>query len=129
MPVAVHICPDHMTRADYENLTAELKASGVHEPAGRLGALGDSHMDRERDRGDHRRAHEDQLRPFHRRLLHPQFEFTHSTFSEVDSETSTPEPVATAQNETVGQEICPKEYPGDGATSSVQCPAGGSVVT
>jgi quinol monooxygenase YgiN len=36
MSVAVHICPDHMTRADYENLTAELKASGVHEPAGRL---------------------------------------------------------------------------------------------
>lgn len=36
MSVAVHITPQHMTRADYEDLVAELKASGVHEPAGRL---------------------------------------------------------------------------------------------
>jgi len=36
MSVAVHISPHHMSRADYESLIAELKASGVHEPAGRL---------------------------------------------------------------------------------------------
>ena len=31
---------------------------------------------------------------------------------EGESETSTPEPVATAQKETVGQETCPKSVPG-----------------
>ena len=46
-----------------------------------------------------------------------------------DVDTSTPEPAATAQNETAGQDTCPKEYPGDGATSSVQCAEVGSVVT
>ncbi len=36
MSVAVHITPQHMSKADYERLIAELEASGVHEPEGRL---------------------------------------------------------------------------------------------
>ena len=35
MPVAVHICPDHMSKQDYERVIAELKASGGEEPEGR----------------------------------------------------------------------------------------------
>jgi hypothetical protein len=45
-----------------------------------------------------------------------------------DLDTSTPAPVAMAQNETVGHETCPKKYPDDGTTSRVQCAVVGSVV-
>jgi quinol monooxygenase YgiN len=34
MPVAVHICPDRMSREEYEQVIDELEKSGVHE--GRL---------------------------------------------------------------------------------------------
>jgi quinol monooxygenase YgiN len=34
MAIAVHICPDHMTREDYDKVIAELQKSGVEE--GRL---------------------------------------------------------------------------------------------
>lgn len=65
MSVAVHICPDHMTRADYENLAAELKASGVHEPAGRLShvAYGEDEvqMFETWESADHFEAHRDDL--------------------------------------------------------------------
>lgn len=36
MTVAVHISPQHMSKEDYRRLIAELEASGVHEPEGRL---------------------------------------------------------------------------------------------
>ena len=36
MPVAVHISPHRMSKQDYESAIAELEASGVHEPEGRL---------------------------------------------------------------------------------------------
>jgi hypothetical protein len=44
MPVAVHICPDHMSREDYQNVIGELKKSGVEE--GRLyhAAYGDDQV-------------------------------------------------------------------------------------
>lgn len=44
MPVAVHICPDHMSKQDYESMIAELKSSGAGEPEGRQfhAAYGDS---------------------------------------------------------------------------------------
>jgi hypothetical protein len=65
MPVAVHICPDHMTKTDYEKLTAELKASGVHEPTGRLShvAYGEDEvqMFETWESADHFEAHRDDL--------------------------------------------------------------------
>jgi quinol monooxygenase YgiN len=36
MPVAVHICPDHMSRDDYKRAIEDLEKAGVHEPEGRL---------------------------------------------------------------------------------------------
>jgi hypothetical protein len=36
MPVAVHICPDHMSRDDYKRVIGDLEREGVHEPEGRL---------------------------------------------------------------------------------------------
>jgi hypothetical protein len=35
MPVAVHICPDHMSAQDYERVIGELRASDAHQPRGR----------------------------------------------------------------------------------------------
>jgi quinol monooxygenase YgiN len=44
MPVAVHICPDHMSKQDYERVIAELESSGADRPEGRQfhAAYGDS---------------------------------------------------------------------------------------
>lgn len=65
MSVAVHITPQRMTRADYEDLTAKLKASGVHEPAGRLShvAYGEDEvrMFETWESADHFDAHRDDL--------------------------------------------------------------------
>jgi len=36
VPVAIHICPTHMTKDDYEKVIADLEKEGVHEPEGRL---------------------------------------------------------------------------------------------
>jgi hypothetical protein len=36
MPVAVHICPEKMTRDDYNKTIDELEASGRKEPEGRM---------------------------------------------------------------------------------------------
>ena len=36
MPVAVHISPQHMSKADYERLIKELQESGHGDPEGRL---------------------------------------------------------------------------------------------
>jgi quinol monooxygenase YgiN len=36
MPVAIHISPHQMSKEDYESAIAELNASGVAEPQGRL---------------------------------------------------------------------------------------------
>lgn len=36
MPVAIHICPDHMSRDDYKRVIGDLEKEGVHEPEGRL---------------------------------------------------------------------------------------------
>jgi hypothetical protein len=36
VPVAVHICPTHMSKADYEQVMGDLAASGLGEPEGRL---------------------------------------------------------------------------------------------
>ena len=36
MPVAVHICPDHMSRDDYKRAIEDLEKAGIHEPEGRL---------------------------------------------------------------------------------------------
>jgi hypothetical protein len=36
MPVAVHITPHNMSRADYDRVIAELDASGAGEPEGPL---------------------------------------------------------------------------------------------
>lgn len=35
MAVAVHICPDHMSKAEYERVIKDLEDSGVGEPEGR----------------------------------------------------------------------------------------------
>jgi quinol monooxygenase YgiN len=44
MAVAVHICPDQMSRADYERTIKELEDAGCGEPEGRTfhAAYGDS---------------------------------------------------------------------------------------
>ena len=34
MPVAIHICPDHMSREDYKRAIGELEKAGLHEPEG-----------------------------------------------------------------------------------------------
>jgi quinol monooxygenase YgiN len=46
MTVAVHISPQHMTKADYERTIAQLEASGMGEPEGRLfhAAYGDDEV-------------------------------------------------------------------------------------
>lgn len=36
MPVAVHICPDHMSKDDYKRVIGDLEKEGVREPEGRL---------------------------------------------------------------------------------------------
>ncbi len=36
MPCAVRICPDHMTKADYEQVVGELEKAHGGEPDGRL---------------------------------------------------------------------------------------------
>ena len=36
VPVAVRICPDHMSKEDYDRVIGELEASGLSEPDGRL---------------------------------------------------------------------------------------------
>ena len=36
MPVAIHICPDHMSRDDYKRAIEDLEKAGLHEPEGRL---------------------------------------------------------------------------------------------
>ena len=36
MPVAVHICPDQMSKDDYKRVIEDLERDGVHEPQGRL---------------------------------------------------------------------------------------------
>ncbi len=36
MPVAVHICPDHMSKDDYKRVIGDLEKEGIHEPEGRL---------------------------------------------------------------------------------------------
>jgi hypothetical protein len=36
MPVAVHICPDHMSKDDYKRVVGDLEKEGVHAPEGRL---------------------------------------------------------------------------------------------
>jgi hypothetical protein len=36
MPVAVHICPDHMSKDDYKRVIGDLEKEGVHETDGRL---------------------------------------------------------------------------------------------
>lgn len=36
MPVAVHICPDQMSKDDYKRVIGDLEKDGVHEPEGRL---------------------------------------------------------------------------------------------
>ncbi len=36
MAVAVHICPDHMSKDDYKRMIGDLEKDGVHEPEGRL---------------------------------------------------------------------------------------------
>lgn len=47
MPVAVRIAPQHMSKADYDRVIAELEASGASEPEGRLfhAAYGDDDDD------------------------------------------------------------------------------------
>jgi quinol monooxygenase YgiN len=46
MPVAVHISPRKMSRADYERVINELQESGVGEPEGRMfhAAYGDNEL-------------------------------------------------------------------------------------
>lgn len=66
MAVAVHICPDHMTKQDYERMIAELKASGADEPEGRrshaaYGQDGDICMFEIWDSKEHFEAHRDDL--------------------------------------------------------------------
>jgi hypothetical protein len=62
MPVAVHICPDKMTRADYEKVSADL---GPEEPDGRLyhAAYGDDEVQMFEvwESTDHFDAHRDRL--------------------------------------------------------------------
>jgi quinol monooxygenase YgiN len=36
MPCVVHICPDHMSKDEYQQLIEDLEKQGVHEPEGRL---------------------------------------------------------------------------------------------
>jgi quinol monooxygenase YgiN len=36
MPCAIHICPDHMSKDDYEKVIGDLEKEGLHEPDGRL---------------------------------------------------------------------------------------------
>jgi quinol monooxygenase YgiN len=65
MPVAVHISPQHMSKADYERLIAELKASGADQPQGRLvhAAYGDDEvrMFELWESAEHFNAHRDDL--------------------------------------------------------------------
>jgi quinol monooxygenase YgiN len=65
MPVAIHICPDHMTKDDYKRAIGDLEKEGVHEPDGRLyhAAYGDDNVQlfevwRSEDEFD---AHKDKL--------------------------------------------------------------------
>jgi quinol monooxygenase YgiN len=66
MPVAVHICPDHMSKQDYERVIAELKSSGADQPEGRRfhAAYGDRDnvcMFEVWDSREHFEAHRDDL--------------------------------------------------------------------
>jgi quinol monooxygenase YgiN len=65
MPVAVHISPHHMSKEDYVRLIAELRASGLDEPKGRLShiAYGDDEvrMFETWESAEHFAAHRDDL--------------------------------------------------------------------
>jgi quinol monooxygenase YgiN len=65
VPVAVRISPHHMSKEDYTRLIAELKASGVDEPTGRLShmAYGDDEvrMFETWESAEHFAAHRDDL--------------------------------------------------------------------
>lgn len=65
MPVAVRIAPQHMSKADYERVIAELEASGAGEPDGRLfhAAYGDDevHMFEVWESPEHFEAHRDTM--------------------------------------------------------------------
>ena len=65
MPVAVLISPEHMSKEDYRRLIAELEASGLREPQGRLShiAFGDDEvrMFETWETAEHFGAHRDDL--------------------------------------------------------------------
>ena len=65
MPVAVHISPQHMSKEHGRRLIAELEASGVREPEGRLShiAYGDDEvrMFETWESAEHFGAHRDDL--------------------------------------------------------------------
>ena len=65
MAVAVHICPDQMTRAEYHRVIKDLEDSGVGEPEGRTfhAAYGGNEvcMFEVWDSAEHFEAHRDRL--------------------------------------------------------------------